>query len=339
MQPKRTRTPKLCHHKASGQARVRLDGRDLYLGKFGTPEAEAAYHAVLAEWRATGETPAKPPRGTLRGRDSRTVSELILAFWKWAVERYPDREPGRMHGELVGYKSALAVLREGWGPTPAAEFGPNALRECQAMMVARGWSRVYCNSQLSRLKRAFKWAVSRELVPAETFTALQSVEGLRKGDTEASEPERRKPVTEEQFAGAKSRLSPRNGDLIELLRLTGARPAELLSLTTAKIDRSGDVWLADLDEHKTAHLERDRVLVFGPQCQAILAKYLDDRAPTVRLFRTSRNTLRQAIAGACERAGVPVWTTYQLRHTFAYRARAEAGPNAAHRLLGIPRRR
>ena len=333
------RTPKLTHHKPSGQARVRLAGRDLYLGKFGTPEAEAAYHAAVAEWQATGRAPAKATAAAVRsGRSPAeagpTVNEVILAFWKWAERRYPDREPGRTHGELVGYKSAIRLLRSGWGPTPVTSFGPNALRECQRMMVAEGWSRTYCNMNLSRLKRVFKWAVSREMVPPAVLTGLQTVEGLRKGETDAREPEARRPVDPAVYAATLERLSPRNCDVLDLLMLTGARPAELLGLTTRDLDRSGAVWLATLGDHKTAHLGKVRTLCFGPKGQAILEKYLDDRAKDVRLLRTTVDTLRKAVTSACKRAGVPKWTPYQLRHTFAYRARAEAGLNAAQKLLG-----
>jgi hypothetical protein len=39
--------PKLTQHKASGKAVVRLNGRDHYLGLFGTPEAKSAYDKLL----------------------------------------------------------------------------------------------------------------------------------------------------------------------------------------------------------------------------------------------------------------------------------------------------
>jgi hypothetical protein len=31
--------PALCHHKASGLAKVRYGGKDYYLGKYGSPES------------------------------------------------------------------------------------------------------------------------------------------------------------------------------------------------------------------------------------------------------------------------------------------------------------
>jgi hypothetical protein len=38
-------------------------------------------------------------------------------------------------------------------------------------MPKLGWSRSYCNQQLVRTKRVFKWAVAEEYVPAEVYTA------------------------------------------------------------------------------------------------------------------------------------------------------------------------
>ncbi|MEZ5939772.1 MAG: hypothetical protein R3C18_00170 [Planctomycetaceae bacterium] len=37
------RVPKYALHKATGQARVRIDGKDIWLGKYGTPESMERY--------------------------------------------------------------------------------------------------------------------------------------------------------------------------------------------------------------------------------------------------------------------------------------------------------
>lgn len=39
---------------AKGYAVVRLNGRDFYLGSFGSPEAKTAYEKLIAEWLASG---------------------------------------------------------------------------------------------------------------------------------------------------------------------------------------------------------------------------------------------------------------------------------------------
>ena len=55
-----TKLPSYRHHKSDGRAVVTLDGRDVYLGKYGTPESRAEYDRVVAEWLAAGRSRPKP---------------------------------------------------------------------------------------------------------------------------------------------------------------------------------------------------------------------------------------------------------------------------------------
>jgi len=52
--------PSYCRHKASGQAVVTIDGRDVYLGRYGSRESKTKYEQVIARWLATRDrvTPA-----------------------------------------------------------------------------------------------------------------------------------------------------------------------------------------------------------------------------------------------------------------------------------------
>ena len=43
--------PKLTHHKGSGRAVVRLNGRDHYCGDWGTKAASAEYDRLVGLWR------------------------------------------------------------------------------------------------------------------------------------------------------------------------------------------------------------------------------------------------------------------------------------------------
>ena len=45
----RNKIPSYLLHQQSGQARVRIHGRDIYLGPFGTPESKEAYASLIAE--------------------------------------------------------------------------------------------------------------------------------------------------------------------------------------------------------------------------------------------------------------------------------------------------
>ena len=58
MPRKQSKVPSYCLHKASGQAVVRIAGRDQYLGLHGTPESFERYERALAVWRAGPRAPA-----------------------------------------------------------------------------------------------------------------------------------------------------------------------------------------------------------------------------------------------------------------------------------------
>lgn len=86
------RVPRLTQHKATGQARVRLAGKDYYLGPFGSDEAQERYKRLIAEW-LTGQLPPRPADAT---PSSTSVSVNLLthrsaqpmnAKWLWTAER------------------------------------------------------------------------------------------------------------------------------------------------------------------------------------------------------------------------------------------------------------
>ncbi len=52
----RNKVPSYLPHKPSGQARVRIGDRDVYLGPFGSPESKELYARLIAEHFAHGES-------------------------------------------------------------------------------------------------------------------------------------------------------------------------------------------------------------------------------------------------------------------------------------------
>src|SRR5262245_31716328 len=158
--------PRPSRHKATGQAVVCLCGKDFYLGRYGSAEANAAYERLIGDWLRNGRTlPGAAPSGP-------TVNEVILAFVRHAEGRYITADGS---GEAAHVKDACKVLRALYGRTPAADFGPKALKAVRSKMVGKGWCRNYVNSQVNRLKRMFKWAASEELMPPSVYHGVQSV--------------------------------------------------------------------------------------------------------------------------------------------------------------------
>jgi hypothetical protein len=156
------RTPSYCHHKGSGQAVVRIDGTDHYLGKYGTPESRAEYDRIIAEWLGNGRRQAPPSAA-----DGLNVAELILRFWQWA-ERYYRNDQGEPGQELDNIRLALRPLRRLYEHTQAAAFGPLALRAIQEDLVKSGLTRGVVNARVNRVRRH----VGRVL-PADSIDRLR----------------------------------------------------------------------------------------------------------------------------------------------------------------------
>lgn len=175
--------PACFHHKGSGQAAVKLDGRFVYLGAFGSEEAQLRYRRVVAEWQASGGSAALPVV---------QVKHVIAGYWKHAEVYY--RKNGKPTSELSVLKLAMRYLHQLLGAVPAVEFGPLALKACRERMIDAGLARTTINGYVSRIRQAFRWAVEGELVPGPVLQALQAVSGLKRGRSRAKECEPIRPV-------------------------------------------------------------------------------------------------------------------------------------------------
>ena len=259
--------PKYSLHRASGQAVVTIQGKDHYLGPHGTKASKLEYDRLVGEWLAAG-------RPALPSPESRqiTVAEVVLAFLKHARQYYLKN--GEPTGTADNYLPAAALLKERYGRTLAVEFGPLALKALIAKMVQAGQSRRYVNDNAQRIKRIFRWAASEELVPPTVPQALPTVEGLRKGHSQARETEPITPIDDAIVDATVPHLSPIVADMIRLQRLTGARPGEICQLRSCDVDRAGDVWRYIPREHKTEHHGHQRVICIGPRAQTVLLPYI-----------------------------------------------------------------
>jgi integrase len=283
--PRRAQIPTYRLHKQSGQAVVTLpDGlggrRDVLLGPHGSPASRAEYARVIAEWEANGR---RPP-GT--ADEGLSVNELILAFLRHAQEHY-RRPDGTPTGEVGEYKVTLRTLKALYGHTPAADFGPLALKAVREKFVGAGWSRGVVNQRVGRVKRVYKWAVENELVPVAVYEALRTVAGIGRGRSKAPETVPVQPVALAVVEETLPHASRHVRAMAEVQLLTGARPGEVCAMRACDIDTTGHVWLyrpgsdrgAD-GQHKTAHHGRGRIIAIGPKAQATIKPFLklDTRA-------------------------------------------------------------
>jgi integrase len=268
------RLPKLCRHKGTGRFYVTLSGRELYLGR--TPKAaKLEYDRIIGEWLANGRRLAAADGAPA----DLTVSELLSAFWTHAEAYYrlPSGEPS---SELNWIASAVRPLRRLYGGTPARDFGPLALEVVRGELVKQGYVRSAINGRVDRICRIFRWAASKELLPAGIYQALRAVPGLRRGRSEAAESKPVRPVADPVVDATLPHLSPIVADMVRFQRLTGARPGEVCIMRPCEVDRSGEVWEYRPSRHKTEHHGQERLILIGPKAQAVLAPYLLREAET-----------------------------------------------------------
>ena len=364
------KTPSYRLHKPSGQAVVTLNGRDVYLGPHGSKASREQYERLIGEWLINGRrVPIAEDQAT--PDDGFTITELMAAYICFAKEYYV--KDGRPTGHMGKIKEAVKPLKELYGRTAAAQFGPLALKSVRQKMIDKGLCRSVINSYTGILKQMFKWGVENELVPAHVFHGLTAVSGLRKGRCGVREADPVRPVPDAAVEAIRPHVSPQVWAMIELQKLTGMRSGELVIMRGCDLDVTGDLWIYRPSSHKTDHHGHDRTVELGPRARQIVSPFLklDPKAylfspkeaearrneerrrqrkspmtPSQSKRQKKRRPLRvpaehyttdsyrRAIARACEKAGIPSWHPHQLRHSFGTRIRKHFGLETAKAMLG-----
>ena len=337
--------PKYALHKATGQARVRINGKSIYLGEYDSEESRRRYDEVVTDYM----------KGTLNVSFHKlTIAQLCIAYVKHAKSYYVKN--GRITSEVSNIQVALRPLVKLHGKCLVSEFGPAKLKQVREQMIADGIVRKSVNRGVGRIKRMFRWGVENEMVSPTVLAAINAVPGIRYGRTAAVEAEPIKPVPDAHIEAIEGRVNRFVWGMIQLQLATGMRPGEVRLMRTCDINMSGDVWEYRPQEHKTEHHGRQRLIFIGPKGQEILKSFLTDdsqsylfspvaaereRSETRRANRQTKLTPSQrarlaepnrrrkpgecytvtsycrVIHKACEAAEIRVWTPNQLRHNAA----------------------
>lgn len=253
-------------HRQSGQAivTVALVGggrRDILLGKHNTPESKVEYRQICGLLLENG---GFYPTGA----GDVTVAEVLLKYVQHAMKYYGEGS------SLNQVRRPLRTVKTLYATTLASDFGSKALKACQAHWVKEGFTRRSINKMTGTVKRAWRWLVAEELVPAECHLRLQAVEGLRQGRTAARDNPPVRPANSADVKAALPHMPPTVAAVVRLQVLTGARCGELLSMKAAEVDRTGEVWRFNPTVHKGTWRGKFRSIPIGPESQRLLEPYL-----------------------------------------------------------------
>jgi len=317
----------------SGQAVVRLDYKDYYLGKHGSPESYAKYYSLLAEYNANGKKAPDQPQHL--AEVGTRVRDLVEDFRHQMLPLYEHN-----YGQHNRYKNLLIILEERHGNESVEDFGPRKLSEIRSQFIKDGCSRIYANGKAALLIKIFQHGVARELVSPERLVALQSLPPLRKG--QGRETVKRPKVSVEVIKNTLPKLSPMLQAMVKIQLGSAMRPSELFRMTPGQIDRTGPVWIYRPKTHKTEHHGKSKAIPILGQALEALQPYLF-RGHDVLCFATAhgnpwdKDNYRQAVVKAAQEAGQPHWTPYDLRHCSAQAVRDALGAEAAQAILGHSR--
>jgi integrase len=296
--------PSYRRHKPTGQGVVTLNGKDHYLGRYGTVASKAEYDRLISEWLAGGRQ--------LPNAGSMTVVELCRAYWNAMGKQLTG-------GRADNLKAVIGIVRKAYGMAHVPEFGPKSLKLVREKMRELGWSRVYVNRQVAWIKRMFRWGAEEELVGGDQVHALWSVAGIRRGVDGFRETEPIKPVDVETVEATLPYLPPAMATMVRVQLLSGCRPAEICKLDLARLDMSRpDLWTYQPHEHKGAHLGRERFIYFGPQAVELIRPWL--RADGKPLFSPAESEERRCQARRQGRKS-PMTPSQSRRKRTKHRAR------------------
>lgn len=291
--------PAMRLHKPTGCARVYINGKEVSLGKYGSPEARLKYDELVAAYLATGrksvEAVARPPALPAAPTADITVGEVAL---RWL--RHIKGSRGEKSSTYIAGVVAVRMLRE-VRTLPAREFGPRRLIEARArfaatptvrrnkkgeVVVEKPRSRRYVNDVAGRVVQLFSWAAVMEIVPGDKPAALREVKPLRPGEsTTVAETARRKPVSDADVEVVLKHLRPPLRALVQFCRLTGCRPGEAARLRLADVhDRDQPAWRYVPGQHKNAWRGHGRHIAIGPRAQAVVLEALAGRGNDAYVF-------------------------------------------------------
>ena len=267
--PRQPKLPAYTYHKPSGQARVRVNGKDVYLGVHDSAESRERYAQIILDL-ARQRFSLPSPVGDWTQNPNFKVKELVLRYCLFAQEYYGanSKEYRTMHDVL---KPVLKLF----GSSPAKDFGPRDLKSIQQLLINEDVCRPEINRRISRIRRVFRWATSEELIPSTVIHGLACVQGLPRGRCGAREPEPVRPVPNEVVQATLPFCSPQIKAMIQLQRLAGMRPAEVTIMRPCDLDRSDEIWIYRPQKHKTSDLGFNKEICLGPLAQAILEPFLD----------------------------------------------------------------
>lgn len=342
-----------------GTAFVRINGKRIYLGKYGSQEAAQNYARYIAEWSIS------PTNISPIGKS--VVDTLAVAFLDYTKENC-------CKSDYSNAKTALRILLNVYSGYPIELFSPKCLKAVQEQFVkqkskyGKPYSRQYCNKLTNIIKGIFRWGVVQEIVPASVAEALKFVPVLRQGKTEAPDTIPRTDVSDKVVKATLPYLSPTIAAMVQVQQESCMRPNEVCRMHVGDIDMSNEIWMYCPMKHKNTWRGHRRIIPLGKPEQELIAPRLIGKTPEQAVFspidavkekkgcdtiyrknrkrhvpefytvdsygRYIKRSIIKANKTLPDNEKIPHWTPYQLRHASVTELSMKYGRDAARAVAG-----
>ncbi len=310
---------------------VREDGRAYYQVR--AAGSRATVHAgwatpdeiaeILGRLLAKGVPQAEPERRSKPGL-VRTVGELADL---WVAAQHDrvllPRARGGISARTAAFYEKAARHHKAWLGEVSVRSLSKVHQEdyAHARLVKEGASPRLVQSELARLRQAWRWGLAEELLPERVLPVYRIAVDEKEFVICHRTP---RPAEVEAVLG---HVRGEPGLAIRVLAVTGARVGEACKLTAADLDRfQGTVRLGEKTTPRWFPLERSDPVLFQELSRRARARPLDARL--LDLHQHAREQVRNRLRRACASAGVPRFTPHGLRRMVVNRL-IDAGVDAA----------
>jgi integrase len=291
--------------------------KDYTLGPYCPDGAPAAYDAVVSEWLARGRR--LNDQGSSAPPCDISMNEALERFFL-DVQRRCRRPDGSATGTAADVKVTVDYLSRMFGELPLSEFGADQLEALRDRLIGDGRVTPQINKRLSHSRQFYRWCLGRNLMPSTVNVWLvleqmrQRARAVSPGEYGAKPGKIVTPADPAAFNKALTVMSPVAKAVAQLLRLTGARPSEILNARPCELNRSGDVWTLTPTWHKTAKKsKRPRVIYLGDQAKAVLSPWLLGCAPEEFIFTSAKSESKRLRERTMTRQ-TPRWPSHMVRN-------------------------
>lgn len=123
-------------------------------------------------------------------------------------------------------RQAVWPVYEQLADLPAGDFSTAALEVVREQMITSGLSRKVINGRINRIRRMFRWAEAKGLIPLDRSAHLATLDVLKKGRTEAPDHPEIERVTPDIVEKTLPFLPPVVADMVRLPAARGLRVHE-----------------------------------------------------------------------------------------------------------------